>query len=135
MVEFNRLCMLWFSSSDDYDMNFSFHKDYWHVMELYLPIPDSKLKMRKSLRRWRVVYLQHINVFDKHLHQLFHKIMLVQVIWIWFYLTLKYVSLIGFYILYHFLQEGKMAIAAVATQLVCMVSKTNVQLGMLKAKV
>jgi len=28
-----------------------------------------------------------------------------------------------------------MAIAAVATQLVCMVSKTNVQLGMLKAKV
>ncbi len=34
-----------------------------------------------------------------------------------------------------FIQEGKMAIAAVATQLVCMVSKTNVQLGMLKAKV
>lgn len=32
-------------------------------------------------------------------------------------------------------QEGKMAIAAVATQLVCMVSKNNVQLGMLKAKV
>ncbi|CAF1272141.1 unnamed protein product [Adineta steineri] len=31
-------------------------------------------------------------------------------------------------------EEGKMAIAAVATQLVCMVSKTNVQLGMLKAK-
>jgi hypothetical protein len=28
-----------------------------------------------------------------------------------------------------------MAIAAVATQLVCMVSKNNVQLGMLKAKV
>ncbi len=28
-----------------------------------------------------------------------------------------------------------MAIAAVATQLVCMVSKTTVQLGMLKAKV
>jgi hypothetical protein len=28
-----------------------------------------------------------------------------------------------------------MAIAAVATQLICMVSKTNVQLGMLKAKV
>ena len=32
-------------------------------------------------------------------------------------------------------EEGKMAISAVATQLICMVSKTNVQLGMLKAKV
>ncbi len=39
------------------------------------------------------------------------------------------------YSLNYFFQEGKMAIAAVATQLVCMVSKTNVQLGMLKAKV
>lgn len=32
-------------------------------------------------------------------------------------------------------EEGKMAIAAVANQLVCMVCKPNVQLGMLKAKV
>lgn len=31
-------------------------------------------------------------------------------------------------------ENGKMAIAAVATQLVCMVSKSTVQLGMLKAK-
>ncbi|CAF1197343.1 unnamed protein product [Rotaria sordida] len=31
-------------------------------------------------------------------------------------------------------EEGKMAIASVATQLVCMVAKTSVQLGMLKAK-
>jgi hypothetical protein len=44
-------------------------------------------------------------------------------------------TMIFYYFIHQFIQEGKMAIAAVATQLVCMVSKTNVQLGMLKAKV
>lgn len=123
-------------------------EDYWHEMELFSLLPVQNLKMRKSSQQWPVVFLLLIN---EHVHQVEHQIIslilhriisLDREIWIWFYLMQRYLNkektFLNFvFVLLFFssIQNGKMAIAAVATQLVCMVSKSTVQLGMLKAKV